>query len=281
MSAASGTATPADFWSEVRRSFTRRFLEFREEIAVPPTGRPRPKPSPPSIVGTWSGRLWQIGFLEPRTFYPDMQVGITTATRLVDPARMPSEHLPWVYAGERPRVFSKNAFDFDRIIMRYRRREGNFKGTLTGDAELDRLWGIYPYDDKLAPVFHEGSVIRVLKQSATISPKPKSSLPTLAVFGTEATFTLPTASSIDRIPAVISSFEGFGHILDRLESTAGTRPASVAPLGMDLMRDEVGVPFPVARFECPWCHQSTHPRYQANLETEVCEKCGKALYVFR
>jgi hypothetical protein len=272
--------SPSDYWSQVRSQLSRTFLEFHEEFPKPPEGR-KPKPVPPSVVGPWAGRLWQVAFLEPRTFYPEAQVGITTAARLVEPAQMPSDTLPWLFAGERPRVFSKNAFDFDRIVMRYRRREGNFKGTLTGDAALDRQWGIYPYDDRLVPVFHDPTVHGILRGAAALSPNPKNSLPTLAVYGTEATFTLPVAPSRDRVRGVSAALEGFGGILDRLEEARGSRPASRTPLPMDMMRDEFGAPFPVARLDCPFCHQSTHPRYQANLETEVCEKCGKALYPWK
>ncbi len=272
---------PAEFWRRMRGALTRKYLGFREEVAVPPEGRPRGRSGPPSVVGEWGGRLWQFGFLEPRTFYPEMQVGITTAVRLVEPVRMPTDPLPWLYAGERPRVFSRNAFDFDRIIMRYRRREGNFRGTLTGDAELDRRWGIYPYDDRLAAVFRSPETHAVLRRAAGISPQPRSSIPALAVFGTETTLTLPTGSSVGEIPATFSVFEGFADILNRLEEANGCRRASQAPIAMDLVRDDLGVPFPVPRFDCPWCRLPTHPRYQSNLDTEVCEKCGKILYPFR
>jgi hypothetical protein len=271
------SATPEEYWSRVRSRFTRHFLEFREETAAPPDRRPKRLPAP-SLVGPWAGRVWEVGFQAPRTFYPDAQVGFTTAARLVQPAKMPSEYLPWVYAGERPRVFSQSHFDFDRIVMRYRRREGNFKGTLTGDAELDRRWGIYPYENDLAGVFHEPKVVEYLRGAAAVSPDPKKLLPTFAVFGTEATFTLPVRIDPDNIPGVVGTFEGFEHILDRLELTRGGISARQRPIPMDVLRDERGVAFPIPRFDCPLCQQSTHPRYQVNLESEVCEKCGGLLY---
>ncbi len=99
--------------------------------------------------------------------------------------------------------------------------------------------------------------------------------------GTETTLTLPTGSSVGEIPATFSVFEGFADILNRLEEANGCRRASQAPIAMDLVRDDLGVPFPVPRFDCPWCRLPTHPRYQSNLDTEVCEKCGKILYPFR
>lgn len=272
--------SPEEFWTRVRGRFAHRYLEFREESALPKEGR-RKRPIPPSVVGPWGGRLWQVGFLPPRAFYPDMQVGMTTAVRLVEPGRMLSEKIPWIYAGERPRVFSKSTFDFDRIIMRYRRREGNFKGTLTGDPGLDRHWGIYPWDEELAPIFREPEVRTLLASSAALSPDPKGLLPTLAVYGTEATFTLPISSSKERVDGIIPAFEGFGQVLDRLEAGRGLAPASRRPLVMDLLHDEDGAPFPVVRFDCPVCREPTHPRYQANLEIEVCEKCGKALYLWK
>lgn len=267
-----------DLWKGIRAAFTHRYLGLREDVAVPVEGRrPRALP-PPSVVGSWGGRTWEVGFQPPRTLYPDTLLGLTTATRLVPPERMPTEPIPWVYAGERPGVFSKNAYDFDRIIMRYRRREGSFTGTLTGDAELDRRWAIYPYDDALSGVFREPDVLATLRTSAGLSPKPGRVLPTLAVYGTEATFTLPLAPQGVDAGAVTATFEGVGHILDRLEEARGLPAARDRPIEMDVLRDERGVPFPVPRFACPICGESTHPRYQANLESEVCAKCGKLLY---
>ncbi len=269
---------PEKFWERVRSEFGHRYPGFHDEAPTdPPTGQRRKRTSP-SVVGNFAGRLWEIGFREPRVLAPDLQIGFTTAARLVEPAQMLSQWLPWVYAGERPRVLSKNVFDFDRIIMRYRRREGHFKGTLTGDPELDRRWGIYPYLDEAGEVFREEEVRAVLRLSARLSPNPKSAIPTLAVFGTEATLTLLVDPLPGHVPELTSAFEGFSRILDRLEVRLGSTSARQRPIEMDIVRDEFGGPFPVARFECPVCRVPTHPRYQANLETEVCEKCGKMLY---
>lgn len=272
--------SPQGFWEEVCRQYRGRYLGFRVEEPVA-GGRRRGPPPAASLVGSWGGRVWEVGFRPARPFYPDTQVGFTTSVRLLEPAQMPFESIPWLFAGERPRVFSKNAFDFDRIIMRYRRREGNFKGTLTGDPALDRRWGIYPFDEALGPVFREDRVLQILKSLESASPNPKNQIPVLAVYGTEATLTMPVVPTADRVPAVVTALEGVGHILDRLEETRGSKPARDRPIPMDLVRDENGVAFPVPRFDCPICGKSTHPRYQANLETEVCEQCGKMLYRFK
>ena len=272
-----GKVPPREFWTAVCERFVGRYLGFRTESATPPRAA-RKAPPPASLVGSWSGRTWEVAFREPRPFYPDTQVGFTTAVRLVEPPQMPFEPAPWLFVGERPRVFSKNAIDFDRIIMRYRRREGNFKGSMTGDAQLDRRWAVYPFDEALEPGFREEPVRKILRSFETVSPNPKNTIPALAVFGTEATLTLPVLPTRDRIPHVMDSFEGLGYILDRIEEARGGVAARVRPIPMDLVHDETGAPFPVPRFDCPVCGRTTHPRYQANLETEVCEVCGKMLY---
>ncbi len=277
MGSSAGPLAPGEFWNRLRAGITDRYAGFRVETPLPTEERRR-KAVLPSVVGAWGGRTWEASFREPKPFSPDVLVGITTAARLVEFARMPSEWIPWLYAGERPRVLSKNVFDFDRIIMRYRRREGNFTGTLTGDGELDRRWGIYPYEERLAEVFRDARVRDTLRSFARLSPNPKNAIPTIAVVGTEATLTLPIASLVDHVEGATEAIDRFAHILDRLEEVRGSPPASRRPIDMDLVRDEHGVPFPVPRFPCPICQESTHPRYQANLETEVCEKCGKALY---
>ena len=272
---------PTEYWNRVRRRFTSRFLEFREEVTLPvPGGRSSGSPSS-SLVGPWSGRLWEIRFLAPTFFFPDMQAGITTAVRLVEPTRMPAEFMPWLYAGMRPGIFTRGSAGTDRILTRYRHLREPLNGTLTGDPNLDRRWAIYPYDDALAGVFRDPEVHGILRGSSALSPDSNRHLPTLAVYGTEATITLPTDSSEDRVNGVVSAFEGFSRILDRLEQSRGAIPASRRPLVMDLLHDESGAPFPVPRFDCPWCMQATHPRFNPNADTEACEKCGRALYRLR
>jgi hypothetical protein len=277
MSTSTQSLPPLEFWARVRAELLDRYPGLREDTPILPESHRGPVP-PPSVVGSWAGRTWEASFHPPRRFAPELQVGFTTAVRLVDPARMNTEWIPWLYAGERPRVLSKNFFDFDRIIMRYRRREGDFKGTLTGDAALDKRWGIYPYLDDLGAVFRQAAVRDTLSSAAALSPNPRSSLPALAVYGTEATFTVPVLPVAGHAPKVAASLKGFAGILDQLEEQRGSPPASRKPIAMDLLRDEHGRPFPVPRFQCPACGASTHPRYQANLDTEVCEQCGKILY---
>lgn len=272
---------PGEYWNRVRRRFTSNFLEFREEVTLPVPGSRRSDPPSPSVAGPWGGRLWEIRFLSPTFFFPDMQVGVTTAVRLVEPNRMPSEYMPWLYVGVRPGVFTRGSAGTDRILARYRQRRASHKGTLTGDPELDRHWAIYPYDKALAGVFRDPEVHRILRNSAALSPDSHRDLPTLAVYGTEATFTLPTDSSMSRVDGAVSAFEGFARILDRLEQSHGGAPASRQPLAMDMLHDEAGAPFPVPRFDCPWCQQPTHPRFNPNADTEACEKCGRGLYLLR
>jgi predicted RNA-binding Zn-ribbon protein involved in translation (DUF1610 family) len=274
---ASYTVPPLEFWARVREELTQRHPSLREDFPLE-TSRGNKRSLPPTVVGSWAGRVWEIQFHPPRFLYPDLQVGITTSTRLVNPAMMPSERLPWLYAGERPGVFSQNVLDFDRIVMRYRRREGDFKGTLLGDAELDRRWGIYPYEDELGSVFRESDIRTILRSAADLSPNSKKSIPALAIYGTEATLTLPVTARPAKAAGVNAAFEGFGRILDRLEERRGGPSASQKPIPMDLLPDERGTPFPVQRFDCPLCGESTHPRYQVNLDTYVCERCGKVLY---
>jgi hypothetical protein len=268
---------PAEFWRRVRGRFTHRFLGFHDEPPIPVPGR-KAVESLPSLVGPWAGRLWELRFLEPRLLSPDMQVGITTAVRLVEPARMTFHTIPWLYAGMRPGVLTRGSAGTDRIIGRYRRRRTSMRGTLTGDLALDRRWAIYPSDGSLARVFREPEVRAILSDAAKLSPKPQSTVPILAVYGTEATLTLPSDSTAGRVGQVVSSFEGFSLILDRLEERSGLAPASRKEIPMDLLRDDGGAPFPLARLECPLCGATAHPRFNPKYDTEVCEKCGAALY---
>jgi len=269
---------PSEFWERVKKRFIREFPGFHEEVAIPVPGRRLPATAP-SLVGTWAGRMWQLDFLEPRLLSPDMQVGVTTAVRLVDPARMPDVPIPWLYVGARLGVFTRGSAGTDRIIGLYRLRRLPMKGAGTGNAELDRKWAVFPSDPDLASVFRIAEVQATLQQFAALSPNKE--LPVLAVFGSEATLTLPTGSSSARVGRVVTAFQGLSRVLDRLEEVRGLPPASRAAIPMDLMHDELGSPFPLARWTCPWCHQTVHPRFQPNLGTEVCEKCGKGFYVWK
>ncbi len=189
--------------------------------------------------------------------------------------------MPWLFVGLRPGVMTPGTFDHDRITMRYRRREGNFKGTLTGDPTLDRRWAVYPFDDRLAPIFHDASVVAMLHRMVSFSPNPRSTIPTIAVMGTEATLTIKTAERPELADKLPGTLREFASILDRMEEAMGNPSASRRVLPMDLVRDDQGSPFPVVRFQCPTCQQSAHPRYLPNLDSQVCDKCGKLLYRFR
>ncbi len=275
------TRLPArEFWTQVRHRFTGRYLEFHEEPSVPVPGR-RATAALPSLVGPWAGRLWEVRFLEPRVLSPDMQVGMTTASRLADPDQMPHEPMPWVYAGARPGVFTRSSIGTDRILARYRRTRKSVKGSGTGDPELDRRWAVYAFDEALDPVFRTPEVTEVLRGAAGLAPSIGRDLPTFAVYGTEATLTLPTDATTGRVGRVLTSFEGFGRFLDRLEEQRGLPAASTEAIPMDLRRDDTGAPFPLARFPCPWCRATVHARYEPNIDTEVCEQCQKPLYQAR
>lgn len=280
MRAVDDPLAPADFWARLQSRFISRYPGFAREAAVQVPGR-RPPAGPTSLVGPAAGRLWEVSFLEPRFLAPDMQVGVTTAVRLVDPADMPHRAMPWLYVGIRPGVFTRGSIGVDRILEKYRSGRGNMKGAGTGDPELDRRWGVYTFDSALADVFRAPDVHRALRAGATLAPNPRGDLPTLAVYGTEATLTLPLTSAASGLTGVPAAFDGFALVLDRLESARGIEPASRRPIPMDVMRDDMGVPFPTPRFACPWCHEMTHPRFQPNLNIEVCEKCRQALYTVR
>ncbi len=271
----------AEYWSRVRRRFTSHFLEFHEEVALPVPGARASSLPQSSIVGPWAGRLWEARFLSPTLFFPELQAGYTTAVRLMEPAQMPAAWMPWLFAGLRPGVFTRGSAGTDRILTRYRERRGNRKGALTGDAQLDEHWGIYGSDETLTNVFRDPQVHAVLRAWSVLSPDPNHRLPTVSLYGTEATLNLPTDSSAGRVDGVVSAMEGFSRVLDRLEEAHGMPPASRKPVVMDLLHDESGSPFPVPRFECPWCHHPTHPRFSPNVDTEACEKCGRGLYRLR
>jgi hypothetical protein len=268
-----------DFWAQIRRELLHHYPELHE-ISPKATGK-SPSRAMPHVVGAWGGRLWDVAFHPPRVLAPDVLMGVTTAVRLVEPVRMPYEPLPWLYVGRRPRALSRNFLDFDRIVMRYRRREGEFRGELTGDPGFDRDWAVYPCESELASVFREPEARGFLTSAAALGPDPRKELPTLAVFGTEATFTVPLAPRSGSARPAATMIDGFGRILDRLQEVRGIPSARQRSLPMDIKEDETGDPFPVPRFVCPLCSQETHPRFQGNLETEICEKCGKTLYPFR
>ncbi len=278
--AGNGTSlAPMEFWGRIQDRVISRFPEFRREAAVAPPGGRAPS-GPDSLVGPASGRIWEVRFLAPKLLSPDIQVGFTTAVRLVDPPAMPHYAIPFLYVGLRPGVFTRGSVGTDRIFEKYKSGGGPRHGAGTGDAEFDRRWVVYTHDTGLAAVFRQPEVLRVLRRAAALSPAPNGDLPTLAVLGTEATVTLPTAARSDRVAGIVSALEGTSMVLDRLESARGLPPASQSPLPMDVLHDDTGVPFPLARFECPWCHEVTHPKFHPNFNTETCEKCGQVLYRF-
>ncbi|HLY76718.1 MAG TPA: hypothetical protein VKT21_02390, partial [Thermoplasmata archaeon] len=233
---------PADFWDQLRHALLRRYPGLSESTAGPPPRRR--KPVVPRIVGHWAGRGWEISFHAERPFVPENMVGVTTVTRLSDPRSMLGERMPWVYVGPRPGVFSKNSFDFDRIVSRYRKLEGDYRGVSTGDPAFDRRWAVYPWDPTLGEVFRDSATRSGLDQMATARP-PRGTLPTIAVLGSVATLTLVVQLSSDRIDPAVASIGAFSGLLDKFEAARGLRPAQVIPIPTDLLPDEDAVPYPV------------------------------------
>jgi hypothetical protein len=272
-----GPLIPEEFWNRVRRRFAGRYPGFHDEAVLSPAGRP-PSTAPPSTVGVWRGRLWELRYQGPALFAPSSQIGVTTAVRLVEPEGMPLERIPWVYAGLRPGVFTRGSMSLDRILARYRRVRGKRQGALTGDADLDQRWAVYAYSPQVAGVFREPETRAFLRNSEQLSPNPRSILPAVFMYGTEATLNLPVGNLPEQVDTVATTFDGFSRVLDRAEASRGHAPASTTPIPMDLEHDLEGAPFPTARISCPFCHQVTHPRYHPDFDTEVCEKCRHALY---
>lgn len=232
------------------------------------------------LVGTVNGRGWEVAFYGGRTLAPETILGFSTSVRLVPPATSQLESIPWYYAGPRPRVFSRNYLDYDRIIMRYRRREGNMHGTRTGDVQFDRRWAVYPFDPVLGEALRDPSYRKLFTDAAAVGPRRAES-PTIAIFGMGAILSVTVDLREDTAVAVAPLLGQYASFLDRLETLRGLPPASHDPIPVDYLPDESDMVYPVPRIQCPTCGAVSHPRYMTNVETEVCDKCRTPLYLLR
>ncbi len=213
-------------------------------------------------------------------FAPEVILGFSTSVRLVPPKTSQLESVPWYYAGPRPRVFSRNYLDYDRIIMRYRRREGDMKGTKTGDAEFDRRWAVYPFDPVLGDALRDPTYRRMFTDAAAAGPRRAES-PTIAIFGMGAILSVTVEPREDTAVAVAPLLGQYSSFLDRLETLRGLPAASHEPIPVDYLPDESNMLYPVPRIRCPTCGAQSHPRYMTNVDTEVCDKCRASLYLLR
>jgi hypothetical protein len=272
----SGKITPPDpVWARLSAALLRANSDFSESSRHPSNARPL---LDTPLVGSGFGRTWEVRFHRPRFLAPDRVVGVTTGIRWDEPQNMGLDSIPWLYIGARPRALTRSNLELDRIIMRYKRTEGNLRGVTTGDPNFDRRWAVYPSRPAVGAVMQDAAARKWLSDLADLRPRPGDDLPAIAAFGTTVVLSVVVDSS-DRSEEVTAALpRSFGRFLDEVEISVSERPASAQALTMDLIPDELGYPVPTLRFRCPACGEETHPRYQSNLETEVCDRCGKSLY---
>lgn len=221
-----------------------------------------------------------MAFHGGRLFAPEPILGYTTAVRLVSLDQGLVESVPWYYAGPRPSTFSRNSLDYDRIIMRYRRREGDLEGARTGDVQFDRRWAVFPFDPVLGEALRDSQLRELFFSAASAGPR-KAESPTVAIFGMEATFSVTVELRSDTATTAATLLGQFSALLDRLETLRGLPSASRTPILVDYLPDESDLLYPVPRLRCPSCGADSHPRYMPHVETEVCDKCRKSLYLLK
>jgi hypothetical protein len=273
---ASGSPTTLDpVWARMRNELLRVNREFRDAKRVPSKARPL---ADPPLVGPGRGRLWEVRFHRPRFSASYRVVGVTTAIRWDEPENMRNDSVPWLYVGARPRAFTRSSLELDRIVMRYKRSEGDLRGLATGDEEFDRRWAVYAPRPAVGDVMRDPATRRWLNDLAELRPRRGDDLPVVASFGATAILSIVVDESDRSVKTSGELPQSFGNFLDHLETAVGEAPASVRTLPMELVPDELGYPVPVIRFRCSFCGQETHPRYQPAVDTEVCDRCGKGLY---
>lgn len=270
--------SPHDYWQRLESGLLRRYPELAP--GGPSPGSPRVAQEIRRLIGTVGGRGWEVAFYGGRTLAPETILGFSTSVRLVSLENSRLETAPWYYAGPRPRVFSRAYLDYDRIIMRYRRREGEMRGALTGDRRFDKRWAIYAFDPVLGEALREPAFHRFFESAAELGP-PRAESPTIAIFGLEAILSVTVELRSDRVASAVPLLGEFSTFLDRLEALRGLRPASRSPQSVDYLPDESDLLYPVPRIRCPSCHEESHPRYMPNLETEACDKCRASLYLMK
>jgi hypothetical protein len=267
-----------DFWQKFKTEYLRRYPGLAMPGALS-TAKKTPK-SLVRLTGTVFGRGWEVAFFPGKFLAPESIVGFTTSVRLIPPDRSLTETVPWYYAGPRPHALSRTFLDYDRIIMRYRRREGDLRGALTSDPDFDRRWAVYPSDSAMGEALRDPKFRQMFATSVSAGPRRAES-PTVAIFGTEATYSVTVQLRSD-VPSILGPMlDQFSALLDQLESLRGLPPARRVPIPVDYLPDEAELLYPVPRVHCPNCGAETHPRFMVRVETEVCDKCGKSLYLLK
>lgn len=262
-------------WGRIRRATLSAYSSFRDAPQVVP--KVPPLPDLP-LTGAAFGRLWEVRFHRPRFLSPDRIVGVTTGIRWGEPDQLRTKPTPWVYIGARPRAFSRASLELDRLLMRYKRAEGDMRGIPTGDPAFDRAWAVYSSGPEIGEVMRRPPNQQWLSQLAELRPRRKDDLPVIACLGGTAILSVVVDDS-DRAVRVSSELpRTLGHFLDEVETAVGVRPASLVPLAMDSLPDETGYAVPTLRFTCAACGQETHARHQPNVDVDVCDRCGKSLY---
>ena len=269
---------PDEFWKRTRSAFERKYPGLSSGEPAPNT--PARAKEIRRLIGTVNGRGWEVAFYGGRAFAPETILGLSTSVRLLPLDHAQVETVPWYYAGPRPRVFSRAFLDYDRIIMRYRRRESHMKGAQVGDPTFDRRWAVYPFDPVLGDALRDPDLRQFFESAAALGPR-KAESPTIAIFGLEAILSVTVELRSDIANSSASLLARFSAFLDRLETLRALAPASQAPIAVDYLPDESDLLYPVPRIHCPSCGADSHPRYMPHLETEVCDRCRISLYLIR
>lgn len=266
-------------WPRIRAALIRATPGLREasrDPGVVPSTKSPFKDAP--LVGTAHGRLWEVIYYRPSFFSPDRLLSVVTAMRWDDPARMLNYETPWMYIGGRPRIFSRLGPDVDRIIERQRRAERSLVGYKTGDAEFDRRWAFYAYRSNPSRVLKDAAQREWLEGLAEIRPSRGDEMPVIASLGTTVSLALVVGDAGRTEPQARTLLQSFGQLLDAVEASTGSVPASQLSLPMDLMPDGSGYAAPTLRLRCSWCGQETHPRFVSEFQTEICALCRRGLY---
>ena len=264
-------------WARLSRALVRQNPDFR--AANPVRSSVSPLADLP-LVGSAFGRKWEIRYLRPRFLGLHRVVGLTTGIRWSDPPKMRNEPIPWLYVGPRPRLLSRSNAELDRVMQWSRQAEGHVRGISTGDREFDRHWLVYASRPEVAFVLGNPVHRRVLTGLAELRLGRNVDLPTITSIGTIAVLSLAVGDSETAAYGAAQLPRVFGGLLDQFEAAAGRVPASSVPLPMDFVSDETGYPEPALRLRCTYCGQDTHPRHRLDLETDLCDQCGKSFYPF-
>ncbi len=269
-------------WSRIRSTLLRANREFRDATFTPagPSGTKPPLKDAP-LVGPAYGRLWQVVYHRPTLFSAHQLLNVVTAIRWDDPERMVHYETPWLYIGDRPRIFSKLSPDLERIIERQKKADRNLVGLQTGDSEFDRRWAFYAYRSSPAEVLRDHPERRRWLQAlASLRTRRGDEMPTVASLGTTVALGVVVSDSDDTVRQASTLVLSFSQLLDAIEASTGNLSASQIPLTMDLLPDGSGYPSPTLRIRCAHCGQETHPRFVPDFHTEICNECRKGLYSY-